>query len=133
MKVLGEPKKAHRTNTEKHPPCSKYCNFEWNLDQCCTLRQGMIKNAMHLDKNKPVPLKDINTTNHVGQTPLHVAVAESSLSLVRAMVACGADLSPVDLFGHTPLSLAVDSCNHDIMKLLLSTGADTAKANIFSQ
>ena len=74
----------------------------------------------------------MNSSNSVGQTPLHLAVAGSNEGLVKELVDRGADLDILDVCGQTPLSLAVDSCNHSIIKLLLSNGADSAKGHFLS-
>lgn len=49
---------------------------------------------------------DINTRNHLLKTPLHLAVIENNLDIVKHLLNKGADVNAVDIFGDTPLHWA---------------------------
>jgi uncharacterized protein len=50
---------------------------------------------------------DINATNDLGQTVLHIAAAQRDESFIRFLVARGARLDAMDRQGHTPLDIAL--------------------------
>lgn len=52
-------------------------------------------------------------------TPLHYAVVRSHLSIVRTLVARGADLAARDSYGHTPAQCAVAVGQEGIIQLVL--------------
>lgn len=49
---------------------------------------------------------DVNARDASGQTPLHIAVTCTGLSVVRALLNVGADSNAVDISGRTPLHMA---------------------------
>ena len=60
-------------------------------------------------------------------TPLHFAVMDSKLEMVRFLLSRGANIEAVGKFG-TPLQLAVNLAETDIIKLLIKSGADIQRA-----
>lgn len=64
--------------------------------------------------------------NEFGHTPLHQAVIDQDLELVKNLIVSGTDLNSQDNFGSTPLLIAV--CRHgmlEIPKTLIHAGANT--------
>ena len=59
---------------------------------------------------------DINSTDHKGQTPLHLAVLNNSITSVRQLLEHGANIEVHDINHITPLFLAHKK--HDILKAL---------------
>lgn len=59
-----------------------------------------------------------------GQTPLHFAIRNQDLNLVRLLVKHNADIEFKDKYKETALNCAVRSGNNDIIKYLLEQGAD---------
>jgi ankyrin repeat protein len=57
-------------------------------------------------------------------TPLHVAVANQSLELVKYLLAHGTDVNARDANGRTPLHFAVNRRDVDLMRVLLEAKAD---------
>ncbi|MCL4128939.1 UNVERIFIED_CONTAM: hypothetical protein GTU68_061939, partial [Idotea baltica] len=58
-----------------------------------------------------------------GHTPLHLAVLERKVSLVRLLIASGAEVDTRDQLGRTPLECAVRDMDWNIVALLLAAGA----------
>ena len=59
---------------------------------------------------------DINSTDHKGQTPLHLAVLENNISAVRQLLEHGANMEIHDINDITPLFLAHN--NHAMLRVL---------------
>lgn len=55
---------------------------------------------------------------------LHYAVAKEDISVVRALIADGADVNLFDELGHTPMHYAVEEGRLDVVDELLQAGAD---------
>lgn len=65
-----------------------------------------------------------NKKGYSGSTPLHLAVTEKKLDLVRMLLEKGAHLETKDDYGNTPFLAAVrDGAPEDIIDLLLEHGA----------
>jgi ankyrin repeat protein len=60
---------------------------------------------------------DVNHKNHIGDTPLHLAVQTGNLKLVKLLLSSGAKLS-LNYLGVSPLDIALDSSNETIYKEL---------------
>ena len=60
----------------------------------------------------------IDAKNKRGQTPLHIAVEEGNLNIVKALLKHGADVSIVDNNNETPLDIAKRMNFPDIQKRL---------------
>lgn len=58
-----------------------------------------------------------------GTTPLHLAVRNDDLPLVRRLLAASASVHAANRYGVTPLALACENGNPAIVELLLSAGA----------
>ena len=56
--------------------------------------------------------------------PLHYAVSENKLEVVRLLLDLGVDVEPRDKNGRTPLFVAIRRSDSEIVKLLLERGAD---------
>lgn len=53
---------------------------------------------------------NLNSRNHIGQTPLHIAARNQFTTEVsRLLIANGADVNAMDIFGNTPLHVALHS------------------------
>lgn len=70
---------------------------------------------------------DLTAADHLGNTPLHLAVAHPEV--VRLLLAKGAPVNARNVFGDTPLHLAVG--NRPVVELLLAGGADANAINHF--
>uniref|UniRef100_A0A2P2HVG8 asparaginase n=1 Tax=Hirondellea gigas TaxID=1518452 RepID=A0A2P2HVG8_9CRUS len=68
-------------------------------------------------------VEDLNQTDAMGTTYLHVAVSEGQLEVVMWLLQHGALVHVKDLKGHTPLWVAVACELEKIIKLLVVTGA----------
>ncbi|WP_029520228.1 ankyrin repeat domain-containing protein [Persephonella sp. IF05-L8] len=67
---------------------------------------------------------DLNQIYEYEGSPLHVAVKEGDIELVKYFLDNGADPNIKGAFGETPLHIAVDRGYLDIVKLLLEKEAD---------
>jgi ankyrin repeat protein len=67
-----------------------------------------------------------NARNNRGDSALHDASPEGSLTIVRMLLNAGADLSAKNQSGDTPLHMAVNVDQGEVVTLLLAAGADTA-------
>lgn len=67
---------------------------------------------------------DVNAPDANGDTPLHVAVAQGQVTIVRLLLRHRADLSARDAQGRTPLHLALALGKVPAARLLLDYGAD---------
>jgi ankyrin repeat protein len=63
-----------------------------------------------------------------GHTPLHLAVAQGRLDMVRLLLGRGADIDAINGQGCTALHLAVSSHHEEIQNVLLDCGADASRA-----
>ncbi|KAG8165309.1 hypothetical protein KVR01_005584 [Diaporthe batatas] len=62
---------------------------------------------------------DLNTRDHTGRTPLHLAVTSSTVDVVKCLVDHGARLVARLADGRTALHLAAERGNADIVKILM--------------
>ena len=67
--------------------------------------------------------------NKYERTPLHNAVLEGNLEVVRKLVEAGADLEATDEYFETPLCLATQENHVEISEYLISCGADPLNFN----
>ena len=67
---------------------------------------------------------DLNQIYEYEGSPLHVAVKEGDIELVKHFLEKGADPNIQGAFGETPLHIAVDRGYESIVKLLLEKGAN---------
>ncbi|RMD46707.1 MAG: ankyrin repeat domain-containing protein [Aquificota bacterium] len=67
---------------------------------------------------------NLNQVYEYEGSPLHVAVKEGDLDLVKHFIDKGADVNIKGVFGETPLHIAVDRGYDNIVKLLLENGAN---------
>ncbi len=64
----------------------------------------------------------ILSRNGVGQSVLHVAVAQGNRELIGKLIKAGAQVNALDGSGETPLDLAVKMKNHNIIYQLVKFG-----------
>lgn len=68
---------------------------------------------------------DINTGNHLGQTPLHLAAEQGNSGVVKILLENGAMIDAVDtVAGYTPLHYAARQGHTDLCELLIRFGAN---------
>ncbi|PMB73844.1 lysophospholipase [Beauveria bassiana] len=60
--------------------------------------------------------------NHVGMTPLHLAVYYRNAALVTLLLQYNADLEARDIQGRKAVDLAVEAENFPIVELLIAHG-----------
>jgi ankyrin repeat protein len=70
----------------------------------------------------------LNRFDALGKTPLHYAVQEDHLDVVRSLIRAGANVNAHDdrVIGNTPLSDNAHECSYEMAKLLIEAGADPA-------
>jgi DNA-binding beta-propeller fold protein YncE len=83
---------------------------------------GAIRRALE-DKSK------INDRMSGGSTPLAQAALWGQLSLVRELLANGADVQATNSDGNTPLHLAAFMCHQEVVELLIEHGARIDRKN----
>ena len=88
------------------------------------LRDAISMNNIELVKFALEQGADVNKASKSGETPLHVAVWESSLDVVKFLVSHGADIHAIGDQGRTPLHTAVWKDSIEMAEFLLSQGAD---------
>lgn len=68
----------------------------------------------------------LNRFDDLGKTPLHYAVQDNRLDVVRRLIEAGAIVNAHDerVIGNTPLSDNADKCTCEMAKLLIDAGAD---------
>ncbi|XP_068231063.1 ankyrin repeat and protein kinase domain-containing protein 1-like [Palaemon carinicauda] len=69
----------------------------------------------------------LNSKGPLGHTPLHLAVLEHRISLLRLLLTAGADIETEDDLGHTPLVSAARDGVWGAIALLLAAGARTRR------
>ncbi|XP_066987146.1 ankyrin repeat and protein kinase domain-containing protein 1-like isoform X1 [Macrobrachium rosenbergii] len=69
----------------------------------------------------------LNSQGPLGHTPLHLAVLEHRISLLRLLLTAGADTETEDDLGHTPLVSAARDGIWGAIALLLAAGARTRR------
>ncbi|KAG4430893.1 hypothetical protein IFR05_013623 [Cadophora sp. M221] len=66
---------------------------------------------------------DVNASNDIGETALHVAASNGSESLLKFLIEKGADSQAIDFLKYTPLHHAAFGGCVGVAKLLLASGA----------
>tara|TARA_R110002095_G_scaffold128661_1_gene111447 strand:+ start:1669 stop:2157 length:489 start_codon:yes stop_codon:yes gene_type:complete len=72
---------------------------------------------------------DINAKNNINFTPLHMAVYNENLNMIKFLLNNGADVNSKDKSNQTPLHMAAYMNNFDIVALLLHNGANITIKN----
>ena len=72
----------------------------------------------------------INERNEFGYSPLHMAVREGEIEIVKYLVSQGADVNVKDVFNETPLYEAVSLGKIEIVKYLVFRGSSINTKNI---
>ncbi|KAI5836801.1 ankyrin repeat-containing domain protein, partial [Morchella snyderi] len=107
-------------------PCYRAIN-----DEPCPLQTATAWGSIRLVNGLLEPLQDgVNLTRQIqnGNTPLHVAVTENLVELVRFWLDDGVDPEARDGSGETALACAITASSMDAARLLLSRGADLGRA-----
>jgi len=87
---------------------------ETSLHRACRVGNRL---AVKLSANQ----ENINAQNRFGMTPLHLAVLQGDVGVIKELIRQGADTNLQDSRGQTPLALA--SCE-GVVQVLLAAGAD---------
>lgn len=68
----------------------------------------------------------LNRFDDLGMTPLHYAVQDNRLEVVKRLIDAGANVNAHDerVIGNTPLSDNVRECTYEMAKVLINAGAD---------
>ncbi|MES2469594.1 MAG: ankyrin repeat domain-containing protein [Verrucomicrobiota bacterium] len=68
----------------------------------------------------------IDCFDDIGKTPLHYAVQDNRLEVVKRLIEAGANVNAHDerWIGNTPLSDNVRECTYEMVKVLIDAGAD---------
>ncbi|MEO1218887.1 MAG: ankyrin repeat domain-containing protein [Bacteroidota bacterium] len=86
--------------------------FDYVVDKCMTDAYGAEIET------------DINFRFKDGTTPLHVAVLQDDIELIRLILDLGSDVDPEDILGNRPLHMAIVANSQPIVELLVRYGAD---------
>lgn len=117
---------------ERHPEVAQFlaalqrCDHETfpTKKYCQKLIQAAADDDLHYVQTLLTLGMDPNCSDYDNRTPLHLAVAKSSMNVLEFMVdQPGVELGPVDTMGHTPLWDAICLGNHKAASLLRSRGA----------
>ena len=81
---------------------------------------GKVRNILDLNK------KLINAKKENGMTPLHEAVYQGNLDIVKALISRGADVNAQKKGGFTPLHVAAQRGHEDVASFLLKSRADAS-------
>ena len=73
--------------------------------------------------------KGLNSVNHVGRNPLHMACQAGSIESLQYMVESGGDLTAVASNGDTPLHVCVSEGHVKMSNELIMLGADYNATN----
>ena len=67
---------------------------------------------------------NINATNTLNETPLHISIWENNIELSHYLISQGAEIDAADINGQTPLFIAIGNENLQLVKTLLEHKAD---------
>jgi ankyrin repeat protein len=67
---------------------------------------------------------DVNVTDELGETPLHIAAVRGYLQAASMLIAKGANVNAGDVRGLTPIHAAAWAGNNEIVEMLIDKGAD---------
>ena len=84
-------------------------------------RMGSGAEVARILKENPA-MRDARTG--LGSTPLHLAATNSDVTVVKALLAAGANVNAKDMDGNTPLHMAAYTNRVENAKVLLEAGAD---------
>jgi len=98
-----------------------------NLDGLTVLHSAVQSGKIEIFRevaNSPHGKGAIDATTELGSGPVHFATQGGNVTMLKALVALGADLDLANEAGETPISLAATSGNLECLDYLLDQGAD---------
>ena len=95
----------------------------------CIVRHMKVTRTLRVTSSKVWIFQTLLTADEDGRTPLHLAVLDDHLDIVRFIMERVDDPNPADQEGSTPLHYAA-LCGHlDIVRLFIERGEDPNLAN----
>ena len=88
-----------------------------------------LRSAEHEAKVSAPCSNCVNSSNDLGESPLHIAASIGNIEVAQALLACGARPQSIDNKGATPLHIAVLYAHHGVVLALLAGGANVGRAD----
>ena len=114
---------------KKYSPPKKPEDYEPNIFKACV--EGKLSSVQWLiegekiDKNQKVEKNDGLLGIHKGEAPIHIAIANGHLSIVRYLIEKqGVDIELIGIYNKTPLLYACENNQLQIVEYLISKGAN---------
>ena len=106
-------------------------NLKYNL--CGTALHQSVNENKKNDRYAIIELLlkyiDIDSQDEFRFTPLHYAISNNDIELVKYLLSKGADVNRAENRGFNSLHLAISNHNYDIIKLLCDKGCDKKMKN----
>ncbi len=92
--------------------------FIWVLHGCVSTSNlhEAVENGKYKSIKNAINNDDINLLNNSGKTPLHIAVIEGRIKVVKLLVESGADINARAFGGRTPYSYAIINKHDNLVK-----------------
>ncbi|XP_042891876.1 ankyrin repeat and protein kinase domain-containing protein 1-like [Penaeus japonicus] len=126
--VSGMPAHVVRQLATAHPPAVGILNRNTETPLHIAVRNGRCDAESVLKAALEYGTKEaLNAKTSLGHTPLHLAVLDHRINLLRILLTAGADTDTEDHLGHTPLGSAGRDATWGAVALLLAAGARTKR------